>query len=58
MIYGNMDQQQGSTEKNKSKKKRPGSTQITDFFSKASNLGELSINFFLNIVKNNLVLIF
>ena len=46
MIYGNMDQQQGSTEKNKSKKSRPGSTQITDFFSKASNPGELSINVF------------
>ena len=44
MIYGNLDQQQVNTEKNRSKKNRPGSTQITDFFSKASFAGKLSIS--------------
>ena len=49
MIYGNMDQRQGNTEKNKNNKQRPGSTQITDFFSKASNGGRLSINFLISM---------
>ena len=49
MIYGNMDQRQGNTEKNKNSKKRPGSTQITDFFSKASNAGKLSLNFLISM---------
>lgn len=47
MIYGNMDK--GHTEKNTtSKSKRSGSTQITNFFSKASNAGKLYINFLIS----------